>query len=45
MLKGLLGALVAINKPMIEYEKEGDRLRGTEEEGTHYVNLDRGYKL
>ena len=27
---------------MIEYEKEGERLRGTEEEETHYVNLDRG---
>ena len=27
---------------MIEYEKEGERLRGTEKEETHYVNLDRG---
>ena len=42
MLKGLPEALVEINKPMIEYEKEGERLRGIEEEGTHYVNLDRG---
>ena len=42
MLKGLPEALVKINKPMIEYEKEGERLRGIEEEGTHYVNLDRG---
>ena len=28
MLKGLPEALVEINKPMIEYEKEGERLRG-----------------
>ena len=27
---------------MIEYEKEGERLRGIEKEETHYVNLDRG---
>ena len=42
LLQGLPEALVEINKPMTEYEKEGQRLRGTEEEGTHYVNLDRG---
>ena len=42
LLKGLPEALVDINKPMIEYEKDGERLRGTEEEGAHYVNLDRG---
>ena len=41
LLKGLPEALIEINKPMIEYEKAGERLRGTEEEGTHYVNLDR----
>ena len=41
MLKGLPKALVEINKPMIEYEKERERLRGIAEEGTHYVNLDR----
>ena len=27
---------------MIEYKKEGERLRGIEKEKTHYVNLDRG---
>ena len=27
---------------MIEYEKEGERLRGTEKADTHYINLDRG---
>ena len=27
---------------MIEYEKEGESLRGIEKEETHYVNLDRG---
>ena len=27
---------------MIEYEKEGERLRGIKKEETHYVNLDRG---
>ena len=27
---------------MIEYEKKGEKLRGTEKEETHYVNLDRG---
>ena len=27
---------------MIEYEKEGERLRGIGKEETHYVNLDRG---
>ena len=42
LLKGLPEALVEINKPMIEYEKEGERLRGIEEEGMRYVNLDRG---
>ena len=42
LLKGLPEALVEINKPLIEYEKEGERLRGTEKEETHYVNLDRG---
>ena len=42
MLKGLPETLVEINKPMIEYEKEGERLRGIENEETHYVNLDRG---
>ena len=42
LLKGLPEALVEINKPMIEYEKEGERLRGIEKEETHYVNLDRG---
>ena len=41
-MKGLPEALVKINKPMIEYEKEGERLRGIEKEETHYVNLDRG---
>ena len=39
---GLSKALVEINKLMIEYEKEGERLRGIEKEGTPYVNLDRG---
>ena len=39
LLKGLPEALVKINKPMIEYEKEGERLRGIEKEETHYVNL------
>ena len=42
LLKGLPEALVEINKPMIEYKKEGERLRGTEKKETHYVNLDRG---
>ena len=42
LLKGLPEALVKINKPMIEYEKEGERLRGIEKEETHYVNLDSG---
>ena len=42
LLKGLPEALAEINKPMIEYEKEGERLRGTEEKETSYVNLDRG---
>ena len=42
LLKGLPEALVKINKPMIEYEKGGERLRGTEEEEKHYVNLNRG---
>ena len=42
LLKGLPEALVEINKPMIEYEKEGERLRGIEKDETHYVNLDRG---
>ena len=42
MLKGLPEALVEINKPMIEYEKEGERLGGIEKEKTHYVNIDRG---
>ena len=42
LLKGHLEALVEINKPMIEYEKEGERLRGIEKEETHHVNLDRG---
>ena len=42
LLKGHPGALMEINKPMIEYEKEGERLRGIEKEETHYVNLDRG---
>ena len=42
LLKGLPEALVKINNPMIEYEKEGERLRGIEKEETHYVNLDRG---
>ena len=42
LLKGLQEALAEIHKPMIEYEKEGERLRGIEEEGTHYVNLDWG---
>ena len=41
-MQELLEALVEINKPMIEYEKEGERLRGIEKEETHYVNLDRG---
>ena len=35
-------ALLEINKPIIEYETEGERLRGIEKEETHYVNLDRG---
>ena len=39
LLKGLPKTLVEINKPMIEYKKE--RLRGIEEKGTSYVNLDR----
>ena len=42
LLKGLPKALVEINKPMTEYEKDGEILRGTEKEETHYVNLDRG---
>ena len=42
LLKGLPGALVEINKPLIEYEKKRERLRGIEKEETHYVNLDRG---
>ena len=42
LLKGLPEALVEINKPINEYEKEGKRLRGTEEKETSYVNLDRG---
>ena len=42
LLKELPEALVGINKPIIEYEKEGERLRGIEKEETHYVNLDRG---
>ena len=42
LLKVLPEALVEINKPMIEYEKEGERLRGIEKEETHYVNLDWG---
>ena len=42
LLKGLPEALVEINKPMIEYKKEGERLRGNEKKETHYVNLDRG---
>ena len=42
LLKVLPEALVEINKPIIEYEKEGERLRGIEKEETHYVNLDRG---
>ena len=42
LLKGLPETLVEINKSMIEYEKEGERLRGIEKEGKHYVNLDRG---
>ena len=42
MLKGPPEALAEINKPMIEYEKEGERLRGIMEKGKHYVNLDRG---
>ena len=42
LLKGLPVALVEINKSMIEYKKEGERLRGIEKEETHYVNLDRG---
>ena len=41
-IQGLPGALVKINKPMIEYEKEGETLRGIEKEEMHYVNLDRG---
>ena len=41
LLKGLPEALVEINKPINEYEKEGERLRGTEEKETSYVNLDR----
>ena len=41
LLKGLTKALVEINKPMIKYEKERERLRGIEKEETHYVNLDR----
>ena len=39
LMKRLPEALVEINKPMIEYEKEGERLKGTEKEETHYVNL------
>ena len=41
LLKGLPEALVEINKPTIEYEKEGERVRGTEEKETSYVNLDK----
>ena len=41
-MKGPLESLVEMNKPMILYVKEGKRLRGTEKEETHYVNLDRG---
>ena len=42
LLKGLPVALVDINKPMIKFEKEGERLRGLEEKETSYLNLDRG---
>ena len=42
LLKGLPEALVKINKPMIDYEKERERLRTIEKEETHYVNLARG---
>ena len=42
LLKVLPVALVEINKPMIEYEKQGERLTGIEEKETSYVNLDRG---
>ena len=42
LLKVLPEALVKINKPMIEYEKGGERLRGIEKEETHCVTLDRG---
>ena len=42
LLKGLPEALVEINKPMIECQKEGERLRGTEAKETSHVNLDRG---
>ena len=42
LLKGLPEAFVKINKPMIEYKKEGERLRGIEEKETSYVNLDWG---
>ena len=41
-MQGLPEALVEINKHMIEYEKEGERLRGIEKEETHHVNLDMG---
>ena len=41
-MQGLPEALVEINKPMVEYKKEGERLRGTEKEETHCDNLDRG---
>ena len=37
MSKGLTEALVEINKPMIEYEKEGERLRGIEKEKTYML--------
>ena len=36
-MQGLPEALVEINKPMIAYEKKGERLRGTEKEETRYV--------
>ena len=42
LLKGLPEVFVERNKPTIEYEKEGERLRGIEKEETHYVNLVRG---
>ena len=42
LVKGPQDVLVEINTPMIEYEKEGETLRGIEKEETHYVNLDRG---